>query len=246
MTAECKTLEIGADGGALAATVLSPASKVPGLLFVHGWGGSQEQDMARAQEIAALGCVCLTFDMRGHARWEAQRETVTRDDNLRDVLAAYDALVSQAAVDPSAIAVVGSSYGGYLAAILTSLRPVRWLGLRVPALYRDAQWETPKWALDKADLAVYRRGEVSAADNRALAACSDFEGDVLVVESEHDEIVPHPTIANYTASFRKARSMTYRVIAGADHALSAADCKAAYSRLLTSWASEMILGARRG
>ena len=62
------------------------------MLFVHGWGGSQEQYLARAREIAALGCICLTFDLRGHARTEPQHETVTREDNLRDVLAAYDVL----------------------------------------------------------------------------------------------------------------------------------------------------------
>ena len=36
-----------------------------GVLFVHGWGGSQQQYLARAREIAALGCVCLTFDLAG-------------------------------------------------------------------------------------------------------------------------------------------------------------------------------------
>jgi dipeptidyl aminopeptidase/acylaminoacyl peptidase len=68
---------------------------------------------------------------------------VTREDNLRDLLAAYDRLLAHPALDTSAIAVVGTSYGGYLASILTSLRPVRWLALRVPALYRDEEWHTP-------------------------------------------------------------------------------------------------------
>ena len=44
---------------------------------------------------------------------------------------------------------VGSSYGGYLAAILTTLRPVRWLALRVPALYQDEGWDVPKKQLHK-------------------------------------------------------------------------------------------------
>ncbi|MES2173711.1 MAG: hypothetical protein V4523_07155 [Pseudomonadota bacterium] len=49
-------------------TILTPARLTPGVLFIHGWGGSQEQDMARADEIAQLGCICFTFDLRGHAR----------------------------------------------------------------------------------------------------------------------------------------------------------------------------------
>ena len=69
---------------------------------------------------------------------------------------------------------VGSSYGGYLAAILTSLRPVRWLALRVPALYKDADWAMPKGQLKREELDAYRRSAVPPEENRALAACAGF------------------------------------------------------------------------
>lgn len=239
-----RLLEISVGDQSIAGTLAVPATGLPGVLFLHGWGGSQERDLARAQEIAALGCLCLTFDMRGHAKTEIQRQTVTREDNLRDAVAAYDALVSQPAVDPSCIAVVGSSYGGYLAAIMTSLRPVKWLALRVPALYRDGNWLAPKAELDRTDLARYRNSIVKPEDNRALRECQGFEGDVLVVESEHDDIVPHPVIESYTSAFSSARSMTYRVIKGADHALSDERSRDAYEALLVGWVREMILGAR--
>ena len=72
---------------------------------------------------------------------------MTRQANLQDLLAAYDALVAHPSIDRDAVAVVCSRYGGYLAAILTELRPVRWLGLRVPVLYLDEGWNTPKRAL---------------------------------------------------------------------------------------------------
>src|SRR5919199_5915486 len=144
MSTRDKAVHIQVDGREIAGTLVQPATTVPGVLFVHGWGGSQEQYLSRARDIAALGCVCLTFDLRGHARTEREQETVTREDNLRDVTAAYDCLVSNPVVDAAAVAVVGSSYGGYLAAILTTLRPVKWLALRVPALYEDAGWTLPK------------------------------------------------------------------------------------------------------
>src|SRR5215207_1841938 len=150
-------IEIAVDGRHIACTLVSPAPLVPGVLFVHGWGGSQEKYLARAREIAALGCVCLTFNLRGHAETEPQHETVTREDNLRDLMAAYDVLVRHPLVDKNSIAVVGSSYGAYLAAILTERRPVRWLALRVPALYRDEDW-SPQAAAEEV-----RAGGLTAA-----------------------------------------------------------------------------------
>lgn len=237
-------IEIEVDGQRIAGTVVTPGPLVPGVLFVHGWGGSQDQYLARARRIAALGCVCLTFDLRGHAATEEQQDSVTREDNFRDVLAAYDVLASKPGVDRSAIGVVGSSYGGYLAAILTSLRPVKWLALRVPALYRDEDWALPKTQLKKYGLDAFRRGSVRPDENRALAACAGFGGDVLIVESEHDDTVPHPVIANYMAAFQKAHSVTYRVLGGADHGLSEERWQRAYSTLLVGWMTEMVLGAR--
>ena len=237
-------VEIPVDGQRIPGTLVTPATTVPGFLFVQGWGSGQEVYLARAREIAALGCVCLTFEPRGVSRNHPEHQTVTREENLRDLLAAYDVLAGQPAVDASAIGVVGSSYGGYLAAVLSSLRPVRWLALRVPALYKDEDWALPKRGLDRDELAAYRRSAVGAAENRALGACAAFEGDVLIVESERDDVVPHPVIANYMAAFERAHSVTYRVIAGADHGLSEKPGQQAYASLLVRWAAEMVLGAR--
>lgn len=240
-----QAISIEVDGQSIAGTLVSPTTRLPGVLFVHGWGGSQEQYLARAREIAALGCLCLTFDLRGHAQTSSQYDTVSRADNLLDLLAAYDLLASQRGVDPSAVCVVGSSYGGYLAALLSSLRPVRWLALRAPALYKDTDWELPKRQLNKEqDLEAYRRLPVRPEESRALRACADFRGDVLIVESEHDQTVPHRVIDNYREAFMHARSLTYRVMEDADHGLSAQPWQQAYTALLVGWMAEMIHGAR--
>lgn len=231
-------------GRRLAGTLLTPDKRLPAFLFIHGWAGNQGQYLRRAREIAALGCMCLTFDLQGHADTEGDQGTVTREDNLADVLAAYDLLAGKPGVDPRRIGVIGSSYGAYLAAIAADQRPVRWLGLRVPALYLDEEWTVPKQKLDKTKIATYRRGLVRPEENRALSACAGFKGDVLIVESEHDKIVPHPTVTNFREAFENAHSLTYRVIAGADHALSEQPWQEAYTSILLNWATEMVIGAR--
>jgi len=233
-------------GQDLSGTFLSPETKIPGVLFIHGWGGSQKFDLVRARSIAGLGCVCLTFDLRGHAATEAQRSRVSRDDNLHDAVAAYDRLVRHPSIDSSEVAVVGSSYGGYLAAILSTMRPVKWLALHVPALYRDEEWNRPKGSLSRESLAAYRLTRVGPDENRALAACEAFTGDVLIVESEHDTFIPHSTIMNYRSAFFRAHSMTHRIVDGADHALSDKAAQRAYTSILLNWTTEMIVGARVG
>jgi pimeloyl-ACP methyl ester carboxylesterase len=244
MATSSECVDILVDDEHIAGTFLSPPTKLPGVLFVHGWGGSQERDLTRARGIAGLGCICLSFDLRGHALTLAQQQTVTREQNLADLLAAYDLLVQHPNIDSTAIAVVGTSYGGYLAAMLTSLRPVKWLAMRVPALYRDEDWDVPKRQLDRDLLNQLRGRHVTPAENRVLAACAEFRGDVLLVESEHDHLVPHATIMSYRAAFHQTHSLTHRIILGADHALSTDCCQKTYTDILVNWATEMIVGDR--
>ncbi|MOA09424.1 hypothetical protein D3C78_1292510 [compost metagenome] len=139
---------------------------------------------------------------------------------------------------------VGTSYGGYLATILTELRPVRWLALRVPAIYRDEDWDRPKLELPRDDLMIYRASHIPAASNRALKACSVFTGDVLLVESEHDEFIPHATIISYRAALQRTHSLTHRIIDQADHALSTEQAQEAYTGILVNWITEMVVGER--
>lgn len=232
-------LDVG--GHVLAATLVSSRARLPAVLFIHGWAGNQMQYLKRAHQIAALGAICLTFDLTGHEATHSQWTTVSRALNFRDVLAAYDLLAARPDVDPDAIAVVGSSYGGYLGALLTTERPVSWLSLRAPALYYDEGWELPKLQLHRDfDLVSYRRQPIAPADNRALRACQAFRGDVLLVESEHDDIVPHPVIQSYRDACVNCRSLRFRTIAGADHGLAKVEHQDAYTGLLVRWFAECL------
>ncbi|MEZ2721844.1 alpha/beta hydrolase family protein [Paenalcaligenes hominis] len=230
----------------LEAHFLTPSVPIPGVLFIHGWGGDQRFDLKRAHHLAGLGCVCLTFDLTGHHASQAQRCEVTREQNLQDVCAAYDRLLSHPWVDPNAIALIGHSYGAYLAVLLSQLRPVRWLSLLAPALYQDEGWFKPKDQLNKTLLSAYRKKLHPKSDNQALRACAVFSGDVLLLETEHDNFIPRQTILSYRNAFLEAKSITHRILYGADHGLTQKTAQQAYSSLLFHWAHEMIMGARTG
>jgi pimeloyl-ACP methyl ester carboxylesterase len=242
-----KNVAISVDGQLIAGTLIALSeNKVPGILFVHGWGASQEEYLAAARSAAKLGCACLSFDMRGHAATKDQRDRVTREDNLRDVIAAYDVLASRPDVDAALISIVGSSYGAYLAAIATTKRSISCLALRAPAIYRDRDWEQPKLKLhEDQELLLYRRRIVDWNDNRALRACAAFRGDILIVESEYDAVVPHPVTESYAAACIRARSVTSHVIANADHALSEERWRRDYASLLINWITVMIVNSKQ-
>lgn len=213
-----------------------PGSPSPGVLFIHGWGASEHKYLPVARRIARLGCVCLTINLRGHQETAHQRDEVSRADSLKDVLAAYDLLVSEPGVDGGRIGVVGSSYGGYLAAILSARRGVRWLALRAPALYKDEGFDMPKRSANQdPELAAFRRRLVAPHESIALESLTRFTGDALLVQSENDDTIPPPVLASYHAALHRARSLTHITIPGVDHGLSRPAWRRQYYAVLHQW-----------
>jgi len=182
----------------------------------------------------------MAFDLRGHGRDSVEHDTVTRADNLADVLAAYDALAGWPGVNRHAVVIVGTSYGGYLAAIAIAFRPVRSLALRVPALYPDAQWDTPKNALSRRMLNEYRSVHHAPSGNRALEACKSFKGAALVVASGQDEILAPQSVQSFVNALGNAGSLETHTVAGADHALTDPTCQAQYAATLLNWLRSQI------
>jgi esterase/lipase len=174
-----------------------------------------------AEQLATQGYVCLTFDMRGHGASEGNHTVSSRKDFRDDVLAAYDFLVSQEEVDANRVIVIGSSFGSYMAALLSSKRKLAGLVLRVPADYRDegfneplydqrTQWEHSEW----------KKQAHGSSETAALCAVNAFRGDVLVVEAEKDEIVPAATVHSYVTATQNAKSTKHVVMKGAPHSIS--------------------------
>lgn len=207
----------------LAATVLTPdAASGAAALFVHGLGSDRGTNVERAEAVAArLATTCLAVDLGGHGGSTGRLSALTPRQNLADVRTAFDALSAEPGVDPGRVAVCAASYGAYLAVLVTlQRRPARLL-LRAPALYTDASLDRP--------LARRQPGGADAAALRVLAA---YPGPVLVVESEHDEVVPAATVR----AWRSARpGIEHVVLPGAAHALTEPGWRAAYTAVVLSF-----------
>ena len=86
-------------------------------------------------------------------------------------------------------------------------------------------------------LAEYRRQPLEPDANRALTAAARFDGDVLVVESENDTVIPREVVANYLRAFEGAASRRYQMLDGADHGLSREAWRREWGALLVDWVS---------
>jgi dienelactone hydrolase len=141
-----QAVTIWSQGARLQGDIFKPAglasdAKLPGVLLVHGWGGAKAHlNKAYAPQIAELGFIVLTFDLRGWGESDgffladealplaAETEAVTVKGQhvrltvdplrmLEDARAALSYLVGEPQVQADNIGVWGTSLGGGLALV---------------------------------------------------------------------------------------------------------------------------------
>jgi len=207
----------------------------PSLLVWPGWNGQGRQQFELLQTaLAPHGWHCRRAGIPDAETSSRERETVGRQGSLAQLLADYAALAENTDNDPARVGVLGFSYGAYEAALLTGHRSPAWLVLRSPALHPDTHWRMPKEDLDPQMLERYRRLRIGPEENRALACCAAYRGDVLLIESERDEVIPRTVIDSYEAAFRHASSLSRRRLSGADHQLSRGRSRREYHELVVA------------
>lgn len=217
-----------------------PKDKSSAVLLLHGWESAQDRLFSLAERLAELGYICLTVDLRGHGETPGNRGELSRKDFLNDAFAAYDFLATQTHVDVAQISVVGSSFGAYLAALLTAQRAIAWLVMRVPADYEDETFELPR-AQDDGDKAVWRTTPRSWESTAALRAVHAFEGQILLVEAGRDEVVPKQTIINYKSA--APENIEHHVMEGAPHSFTGSPhLKEAFNALVVEWLERRVIG----
>ncbi len=214
-----KEVQITSGSGILCGTIFSSnsSSSKLGVLLVHGWTSAQDRMYETAEILSQeLDAVCLTVDLRGHGKTGGNLELFSRKNFLDDVLAAYDFLVSQPGVDKKHVGVIGSSFGGYLAALLTAQRNLSWVVLRVPADYPDLGFTESK--LLSPDSIEWRQSVRAWDTTDALRSIHSFKGSILLVESEKDEVIPHQTLLNYKNAAQC--NLEYVVMKNAPHSIT--------------------------
>ena len=246
----------------LKATLFSPeAETVPGVICFPGYKSKRELYYEHGLAIAEkVGAACLTVDISGHGETPGDLQKLTAQDLEDDALAAYDALAEQPNVDQDRMGIIGTSFGGRLAVLLTCDRNPKSLLLRAPSIKEELpvipdpvdQPPEEKGLLTKIlgrstpiyDVVAeaYKVGDynerLKAYLPRAgslLRILNDYAGSVTIVESELD---PHIDSKYIQACLTVAQNGTHAIIEGAGHMLNEEE-RLKYREIILDWAAAL-------
>jgi len=234
------------DGRKLSGAIFYPdqlKDKNPAILVVHGWTGKKLNSYQYAEALAKLGFICFLFDMRGHGTSEGDIKTFTIREFLDDVIAAYDYLLELDKVDKDNVSAVGSSFGGYMVALLSEKRTIKNLSMRAPADYPNENFDQLAYSASASvnpDAVNWRSEERSSHDTYALEAISNFNGNIQIIESENDTLVPHQTLQNYIDVASHVNKLTHTVIKDAPHSIKDGPFKDQVEKILVDWFKDKI------
>lgn len=191
--------------------------KYPTILFIHGSGSSLVSFTDLINRLKKE-FVCLAFDHLGCGQSAgnfADYSLKSRYDQAKYLLTYWRKLKN---VDQDQIAVLGSSMGGHVAARLAGTEPVKWLILRAPSAYRQDYEEvkmTPGWLPWDRETQTW-----PWQPSKALEAISTFNGSLLIVKSEKDEVIPDEVLKKYFQVATKTKVRKLVTIKDAPHKVS--------------------------
>jgi len=222
----------------LSGTIIKPdkSEKTPAVIFYHGMiSQSKPRYIKRAEGLAKVGISALCFDFRGCGESEGKLGELTLKDWFDDSILAFDYLINQNFVDKDRIGIMGKSFGGEMAALVSNVRNVKSIVLHAPAVYPD-EWFNHKLIWDdkmSEERKRYRNSE-KALDNQAIRAIEKFKGSLLVVGSELDNICPKEVVEGYyTHAGSKNKKIEW--IKGADHSLKDEFHNKQLTKLMIKW-----------
>ena len=235
-----KQVDFVVDNITLKATLISPEKlkeNNPAILFIHGWTSRKERSYQYANALAKLGYISFLFDMRGHGESGGDINTATPNEFLRDCVAAYDYLASVDGVDKENINVISSSFGGYLSSLLTTKRKIKHLAMRVPADYANETFNQPKMgnAGENPKVFQWRLIPKKYTETFAYEALYHYDGNILIIESGKDDVVPHQSIQNYIDAVKDKHQLTHVVVKNAPHSIKEGPFKDEVERILLNW-----------
>jgi uncharacterized protein len=187
----------------------------PGVVFYHGRGSSRGNYLPIAESLAQNGVTALAFDFRGCGESDGEFNNQTHKMGIEDGKAALEFLLTQN-VDKERIGIQGTSFGGYVTGmILNDHDFIKSVVLRAPSAHSD-QTLNYKGEVENGYFAK-RENWINSGSYRGLGK---FKGNLLVIESEKDELLMSEEVEKYYNVAADALKRELYIHKGAGHSLS--------------------------
>lgn len=206
----------------------------PGVICFHGMTSSNVGYIPLIEKLAENGIAGLAINMRGHGESDGDFNTATVTEAINDGLAAYDFLTSQPNIDSNKIGLLGTSVGAILVSFTSQQREIQSIVLRAPAAYSEELLGVSMAAtMTNEDHQFYDIPDLSATPpGRAIAK---FKGNLLVISSEKDAIIPAHISQGYIDITTSARRKELHTIKDATHALTKPTWKQEFQDTAAAW-----------
>lgn len=187
----------------------------PGVVFYHGRGSSRRRYTGISKELSKNGVIALAFDFRGCGESDGVFEEQSQRMGIDDAREGLKFLLEQN-VDSNRIGISGSSYGCFVAAIIMQeFDFVKSLVFRAPAVYPDELLDAHVSSLQ--DHAYIKREKW--LESIAYNGIEHFKGDLLIIQSENDEVVHPWVVEEYYNRAVNASKREMFILKGAKHSL---------------------------
>jgi uncharacterized protein len=211
----------------------------PAILFFTGWSPSIiafNPIQFHARRIAKrLNITCMVVFFRGMGS-PGHINILTRQDFLDDAVGSYDDLIQHKNVDPNNIYVIGESFGSYIGSVLTSVRKIKGVILRVPTDFPNQGFnDKPQIQIAGMKSIEWKRQFHSSDESFALRAIANYSDGIFIISSGKDTFVPESTISNYLNSCLNNNDVKHYIMKNSGHGLFKLSEHKEFYRQIYSW-----------
>lgn len=194
------------------------------VLWVQGWSSSMDSHRDGVERMVKVSNTpFVTLDYAGHGLSKVTLDDSTRQQQHEELVVIFDELKRSGF---KKIIVIGGSFGGYMTALLTGVRPVHAAVLRCPADYPNQEMDIPYKDTLRARSEEYEsymkteQADKEMSQSRAGIALASHDGFTYVLEHEFDEVVPAKIPQHY---FALAKHGNYLIIPNTPHSPKTTD-----------------------
>ena len=235
-------------GVSVPVTLVLPSQQqqaLPLVVMAHGHGGSRQEgggyeQMAHAFARRGIASIRMDFPGCGDSLEPFTENNLT--NMIKDVQAARDYAATHALIDSERVGLLGYSMGGRVVSLLSEIDPTyRTMALWTPAVSPGADRElaslggpdtyyslrekaqatgiatyTTRWG---SELSLGPQWFVDIENSTPLDAVSRFQGPLLVLYGDKDDVVVPDVSESAIRAAAHARAVVRHVVEGADHGL---------------------------